>query len=160
VSRRCGRCPTGYEPNRLPLHHRGAGVFRRRRPTLRQIREPDMSPQPAAQPMNGGVDLGAVKAQAHMREQLEAQRPQLETQLLTQLGLMCPCGQRIRGVPTLYFVIAEGEIPTPQGPMPGLNLNTFTCCSRECTVAEQMELQAIARRDGPAGRVTWLDELR
>ena len=115
-----------------------------------------MNPQPV-NGSAGAVDLGALKAQALQRHQVDQQRDQLTGQLLTQAGLMCPCGQRIRAVPTLYFSVIEG--PTPQGPI-GLNILVHTCCSRECQVAKQLEDQAIARRDGPAGRVTWLDELR
>lgn len=102
------------------------------------------------QPVNGAVDLAALKAQAQMREQLEAQREEISDQLLTQVGLRCQCGNRIRGEAVIYFVVVDALIPTQQGPQPGFNLAGFTCCSD----------QAIARRDGPAGRVTWLDERR
>lgn len=122
-----------------------------------------MNPQqtpPAVNGSAGAVDLGALKAKQAQLEALEAQRDQLTAQLLTQAGLMCPCGERIRAVPTVYFTVVEGEFPGPQGPVPGLNILTHTCCSRECQIAATLEGQAIARRDGPAGRVTWLDELR
>lgn len=109
---------------------------------------------------HGAVDLGAVKQLAEQRAQLEAQREQITAQVLTQAGLMCPCGQRIRGEAVIYFTIIDAIIPTPQGPQPGLNLNGTTCCSRTCAHAILLEDQAIARRDGLAGRITWLDERR
>jgi hypothetical protein len=106
------------------------------------------------------VDLGQLKAQARQREALEARRGEMEANLLQQVGLQCACGQRIRSVPTLYFTIAEAMIPTPQGPQAGLNFQVHTCCSRDCPQAIALDQVAIARRDGSAGRVTWLDEKR
>ncbi len=115
-----------------------------------------------SQPLNGrgAVDLAALKAQAQQREQLEAQREQITDQLLTQVGLRCPCGQRIRSDAYVYFMLIDQIVPTPEGPAPGLNLQAVTCCSRSCPPAILLEAQAVARRDGLVGRVTWLDERR
>lgn len=114
------------------------------------------------QPVNGhgAVDLAAVKAAAAQKEQLDAQRGDLEAQPLTQAGLQCPCGERIRGCPTVYYGLVEGQVPTPQGPQLGLNLVMHTCCSTTCPAAMACELEAVARRRGPAGEITWLDERR
>lgn len=109
---------------------------------------------------HGAVDLAAVREQGRQREALESQREQLTAQLLTQAGLMCPCGERVRGEAVVYFAVVDEPIPTPQGPQPGLNLRGVTCCSRTCAPAIVLEQHAIARRDGLAGRITWLDERR
>lgn len=112
-------------------------------------------------PLNGSaVDLAAVKARADQRAALEQQRDQLTTQLLTQVGLMCPCGERIRGEAVIYFMVVEGEVPTPNGPQMGINLQSMTYHSRTCPAAIAAEAIAIARREGLAGRITWLDERR
>lgn len=112
-------------------------------------------------PVNGAaVDLAQVKAAADQRAAIEAHREQLEAQLLTQAGLACPCGQRIRDKAVIYFAIAETMVPTPTGPAPALNLVAVTCCSRHCPAALANEAGALARRDGPAGPVVWLDERR
>lgn len=116
---------------------------------------------PIPQPVNGHVvDLGQMKQAAQAREQFEEQREQMTRQILTQAGLQCPCGERIRAIPTLFFTVAEAMIPTEQGPQPGLNLQVHTCCSRDCSAALIVQQTAIARRDGVAGRVAWLDERR
>jgi hypothetical protein len=109
---------------------------------------------------HGAVDLGALKAAQAQRAQLEAQRAPLTDQLCTQMGLICPCGTRVRGEAVIYFTVIDTQIPTPQGPQPGLNLVGTTCCSRKCPHAIVIEASAIARRDGLAGRITWLDEKR
>jgi hypothetical protein len=108
----------------------------------------------------GAVDLAALKAQAAQKEAFAEQREQLAAQLLAQAGLLCPCGERIRGDAVIYFTLVEAAVPTPQGTQLGLQLVGMTCCSQTCAQAVLLEQQAIARRNGPAGRVTWLDERR
>lgn len=114
------------------------------------------------QPVNGrgAVDLGAVKAQAQQREQIEEHRAQLVGQLLVKAGLVCPCGERIRSEPVTYFALGEQQTRTPQGPRVELVLRAFTFHSRACEHAIAAEQTAIARRRGAAGEVTWLDEQR
>jgi hypothetical protein len=106
-------------------------------------------------PVNGAgaVDLSALKATAAEREQLAAS-------LLMQAGLLCQCGERIRGEAVVYFALLEGPVPTAQGPQPGIRVEARTLCSRTCVHAPAFEATALARRDGLAGRITWLDERR
>lgn len=116
-----------------------------------------------SQPVNGhgAVDLGAVKQLADQHQRLDEQRDHITRQLLTQAGLQCPCGERIRGDGVIYFHIVEEIVGhTPAGPQLGLNLRAQTFHSRECMHAIMAERTAIARRNGPAGAVTWLDERR
>lgn len=115
-----------------------------------------------SEPVNGhgAVDLAAVKQLAEQRERLAEHRDQLTSQLLTQIGLICPCGQRIRGEAVIYFDVLEQVRPTPQGPQVDLQLLARTFHSRQCPHAIIAEASAIAMRNGPAGRVTWLDERR
>ncbi len=109
---------------------------------------------------HGVVDLGAVKQAAAQREQVAANAQQIASGLLAQAGLLCPCGERVRGEAVVYFVLGEETMPTPAGPQVGLSLRAVTFHSRECPLAAVAEQTAIARRDGPAGRITWLDEKR
>jgi len=119
-----------------------------------------MDQQPAPPNGNGAIDLSAVKAQAAAHEQLEAQRPQLILQLLSQAGLVCQCGNPMTGLPTIFFVPQEGPVQTPQGPQLGLNLNVIACCSDTCPVAVEVAKVAVARRQGPTGKVRLLNEGR
>jgi hypothetical protein len=77
-----------------------------------------------------------------------------------QAGLLCQCGERISDVPVIYYTLEEAMVPTERGPQPALKLGQHTLCSRDCAAAVLLEGTALARRDGPAGRVTWLDEKR
>lgn len=108
----------------------------------------------------GAVDLGAVKQAASQREQLAQNAGQIAGQLLAQAGLICACGERVRGDAVIYYALGEETRPTPAGPQVGLALRAVTFHSRRCPHAVAAEQTALARRDGPAGRVTWLDEKR
>jgi hypothetical protein len=108
----------------------------------------------------GAVDLAAVKQAAQQREQVAQNAEQIVSQLLHQAGLVCPCGERVRGEAVIYFVLGEETRPTPVGPQVGLALRAITFHSRQCSHALVAEATALARRDGPAGRITWLDEKR
>ena len=108
----------------------------------------------------GAVDLGAVKHAAAQREQVQANAQEIIQQRLQQAGLVCPCGERIRGEQVIYFVLGEETIPTPAGPQVTIGLRAASFHSRRCPLALVAEQTALARRDGPAGRVTWLDEKR
>lgn len=108
---------------------------------------------------HGAVDLAAVKAAAQAHEQLEAQRPALAIQLLTQSGLICRCGAPMSSVPVYYFTAVEGEVQTPAGPQLGVNLVGEACCQPGCPVAVELERTADAKRNGPTGKVTLLGQV-
>lgn len=91
------------------------------------------------------VDLAALRATAEQRE-MDARR------VLTQAGLVCPCGQRIRGESVVYYTLVND---TPHGG--SLSVLQATLCSKQCRLTRAAEDTAIARREGPSGRVTWLD---
>lgn len=111
----------------------------------------------SAPPMHGAVDLAAVKARETQRQEFELQREALTTQALGQAGLVCPCGQRIRGAGVQYFLVVEVN----QGPRSGMVVQSVTCCRKSCPAAGDLEITlAIARRDMASGAVTWLDEKR
>lgn len=110
------------------------------------------------QPPNGhnAVDLGALKAAAAQREQIDAQRTQLTIQAMVQNALIRECGNPLPSTPVLYF--AMHEAPTPAGPQLGMFM--FTCCSQTCLPALRHEITALARRMGATGKVTLLAEGR
>jgi hypothetical protein len=108
----------------------------------------------------GAVDLAAVKQAAQQREQVQQNAGQIASQLLAQAGLVCPCGERVRSEAVIYFALGEETRPTPAGPQVGISLRAVTFHSRQCPLAVVAEQTALARRDGPAGRITWLDERR
>lgn len=110
----------------------------------------------SASPVNGNagaVDLGALRA-------TDEQKAEAAERAMFQAGLVCQCGERIRGEAVHYFVVVQGRVNGPQGPQLAVRAQQHVVCSRTCTHAQLLELTAIARRQGPAGRVTWLDELR
>ena len=106
-------------------------------------------PQPAPAPLHGAVDLAARKA-------FMLQREALVTKVLVDAGLMCPCGQRIRGAGVRYFVVQDVQ----QGDQSGVAAQAVTCCRKSCDAARQLEEIATARVDTASGSVTWLDEKR
>lgn len=99
------------------------------------------------------VDLSALKA-------TEEERVAQARHASMQAGLLCPCGERIRGEAIIYFVPAEVAVQTPQGVQKIPQLQAYTIHSRSCHLAIALEAQALCRREGPAGRITWLDEQR
>ncbi len=109
---------------------------------------------------HGAVDLGAMKAVAQQREQVNANRGQIIAQRLMQAGLMCPCGERIRGDQVIYFILVDETIATPNGPQVNIAVASFVFHSHDCRLAIAAERTAVARRDGLFGEVIWLDEER
>lgn len=110
-----------------------------------------------APPMHGAVDLAAVKAGEAKRQQFELQHEALTNEALGMAGLLCPCGQRLRGAGIQYFVVRDVD----RGARPGVNVAAVTVCRKGCEAARDLEAtMAIARRDTASGAVTWLDEKR
>jgi hypothetical protein len=108
----------------------------------------------------GAVALAAVRQAAEQRRQVAQNAPAIAANLPAQAGLVCPCGERIRSEQVTYFMLGEETVPTPQGPQATITLRAAAFHSRQCPLAVVAERNALARREGPAGRVTWLDEKR
>lgn len=125
--------------------------------------------------VRGAVDLAAVRdaqlarEQAERRVKLAAARVEQQrdveqasgdaaTRALQQAGLVCGCGERIKGGAVQYVVLTEQAQMTPQGPQAGLAVRAATFHSKLCPLAVAAERTALARR--PVPQVTWLDERR
>jgi hypothetical protein len=104
---------------------------------------------------NGVIDLGVLKARQLEVDRAAAQAAdpvgleQKARLCLMRAGLLCPCGTRVEGESVTYFTLVQ-ERGEPV-------LSVTVLCSRSCRLVGAAEGHAIARREGPAGRVTWLD---
>lgn len=89
-------------------------------------------------PTAGAVDLAALKRRPAGPQEADQVR-----QVLSQLGLLCPCGRPIGVGGQELVVVAMGKTMTPRGLVPGPVATRQAFCSPGCQVLGQFRAAAI-----------------